>query len=155
VKDEDDFKLDNEIFILRQYHFHAPSENRINGKAFPLEAHFVHASASGEVAVIAVMFELGDENKALEHLLSILPTHINKVVSLGEKTDLSALFPADRHYYRYSGSLTTPPCTEGLRWLVMKETVTLSANQLAKIKNALANANNRPIQPINGRLIVE
>lgn len=115
----------------------------------------MHASESGELAVIAVMFEIGQENRSLQPLLNRLPLQKNVAVSLKERIDLSHLFPADRHYYRYSGSLTTPPCTEGLRWLVMKETVHLSAAQLHTMKKALAGSNNRPLQPLHGRLIVD
>ncbi|MBN1086359.1 carbonic anhydrase family protein [Erwinia aphidicola] len=76
-------------------------------------------------------------------------------VKLDERYDLKPLFPTDLHYYRFSGSLTTPPCTEGLRWLVMKNPVTLSAAQLAQFQKALAQSNNRPVQPLNGRMVVE
>ncbi|UUW17345.1 carbonic anhydrase [Serratia ureilytica] len=155
VEDEDDFRLDNRTFTLRQYHFHAPSENLIDGKRYPLEAHFVHADAQGQMAVIAVMFEVGQENTALQPLIESMPKEKDHAVAIDKRFDLSPLFPADRHYYRFSGSLTTPPCTEGLRWLVMKEPVTLSAAQLAKFQQALEHSNNRPIQPLNGRVIVE
>lgn len=155
ASDEDEFQLDDQTFILRQYHFHAPSENRINGKSFPLEAHFVHASEEGDIAVLAVMFEIGPENSALTPLLARLPKEKNLEVSIDKRLDLRPLFPSDLHYYRFSGSLTTPPCTEGLRWIVMKNTVTLSEKQLEMFKNALEHSNNRPIQPLNGRMIVQ
>jgi len=153
--DEDEFRLDDTTFILRQYHFHTPSENRINGKSFPLEAHFVHASEDGDIAVLAVIFEVGPENTALSPLLARLPKEKNHEVSIDKRFDLRPLFPADLHYYRFSGSLTTPPCTEGLRWLVMKNTVNLSEKQLETFKQALEHSNNRPLQPLNGRVIVQ
>lgn len=155
ASDEDEFRLDDQIFTLRQYHFHTPSENRINGKSFPLEAHFVHASKEGDVAVLAVMFEVGPENSALNPLLARLPKEKDHEISIDKHLDLRPLFPADLHYYRFSGSLTTPPCTEGLRWLVMKNTVTLSEKQLEMFKQALEHSNNRPLQPLNGRVIVQ
>lgn len=155
VDDEDEFQLDQKAFILRQYHFHTPSENLINGKRYPLEAHFVHAAADGELAVVAVMFEVGAENSALNPILENIPAEQNHVVPLNKRFDLRPLFPNDLHYYRFSGSLTTPPCTEGLRWVVMKKPVSLSATQLAHFQRALAHSNNRPIQPLDGRLIVE
>lgn len=155
ANDEDEFRLDDQNFILRQYHFHTPSENRINGKSFPLEAHFVHASKEGDIAVLAVMFEVGPENSALTPLLTRLPKEKNHEVSIDKRFDLRPLFPADLHYYRFSGSLTTPPCTEGLRWIVMKNTVTLSKEQLEMFKQALGHSNNRPLQPLNGRVIVQ
>lgn len=155
VNDGDDFQLDNETFTLRQYHFHAPSENLINGKQYPLEVHFVHTSDKGEIAVVAVMFEVGNKNAALNPILTSMPAEKNKVVPVSALFDLTPLFPTDQHYYRFSGSLTTPPCTEGLRWIVMKNSVSLSAEQLAKFQRALEHHNNRPVQPLNGRIIVE
>lgn len=154
VNDEDDFPLDNDTFQLRQYHFHSPSENFINGKEYPLEAHFVHENSKGELAVLAVMFEVGKENAALDPILDKMPLTLNHPVPLGKHLNLNQLFPDNHHYYRYSGSLTTPPCTEGVRWLVMKEPVTLSAEQLAKFQHALQHTNNRPLQPLNGRVII-
>lgn len=155
VDDEDDFMLDGEKFRLMQYHFHAPGENQIKGQLFPLEAHFVHQNPAGELAVVAVMFKAGAENPALNSLLSAIPQQKNTPVDLKMAADLRPLFPADRHYYRFSGSLTTPPCTEGLRWLVMKEPVQLSQAQLEVFQKALASNNNRPLQPLHGRIIVE
>lgn len=155
VNDGDDFQLDNETFTLRQYHFHTPSENVINGKHYPLEVHFVHASDTGEIAVVAVMFDVGNENAALNPILNNMPAEKNKAVPVSASFDLTPLFPTDRHYYRFSGSLTTPPCTEGLRWIVMKNSVQLSAEQLGKFQAALGQHNNRPVQPLNGRMIVE
>lgn len=154
VNDEDDFPLDNDTFKLKQYHFHSPSENLINGKSYPLEAHFVHANEKGELAVVAVMFETGKENPALKPILDSMPLTRDRVVSLEKQLNISELFPADRHYYRFSGSLTTPPCTEGLRWLVMKNSITLSPEQLANFQRALQHSNNRPVQPLNGRIVV-
>ncbi|MGV3345327.1 carbonic anhydrase [Enterobacteriaceae bacterium LUAb1] len=155
VSDEDDFKLDNHHFTLMQYHFHSPSENLINGKQYPLEAHFVHTSANGDLAVVAVMFKTGKENSALKPILNSLPAETNKVVPVNQRFNLKPLFPHNQHYYRFSGSLTTPPCTEGVRWLVMSHPVTLSKEQLAIFQKALKNSNNRPIQPLHGRLIVK
>lgn len=154
VDDEDDFKLDGEKFRLMQYHFHTPSENQIEGKSYPLEAHFVHQNDAGELAVVAVMFELGAENAALNPVLAAIPQKENQPVALSRSMDLRPLFPADQHYYRFSGSLTTPPCTEGLRWLVMKQPIQLSQPQLAQFQKALKSSNNRPLQPLHGRLIV-
>jgi carbonic anhydrase len=155
VKDSDDFILDHENFKLMQFHFHTPSENHIKGKAFPLEAHFVHANDQGELAVIAVMFELGEKNPALDPLLAAVPPKINDTEELKQSVNLAALLPSDKHYYRFSGSLTTPPCTEGIRWLVMKDRVTLSEEQLTQFQQQLKQSNNRPLQPLHGRLVVE
>ncbi|WP_288475515.1 carbonic anhydrase family protein [uncultured Pantoea sp.] len=155
VDNEDDFVLDGEKFTLRQYHFHTPGENQINGHTFPLEAHFVHSKEGGDLAVVAVMFEVGKENPALAPLIDAMPKKENQQVSINREIDLRALFPQDLHYYRFSGSLTTPPCSEGIRWLVMKQPVTLSQAQLDAFRQALKTTNNRPLQPLNGRMIVE
>lgn len=155
VDNEDDFMLDGEKFTLRQYHFHTPGENQINGHTFPLEAHFVHSKEGGDLAVVAVMFEVGKENPALAPLIDAMPKKENQQVSINREIDLRALFPQDLHYYRFSGSLTTPPCSEGIRWLVMKQPVTLSQAQLDAFRQALKTTNNRPLQPLNGRMIVE
>jgi carbonic anhydrase len=155
VDDEDEFRLDDDIFVLRQYHFHAPGENLIDGQRYPLEAHFVHTNQQGEIAVIAVMFTIGPENSALKPIIDNIPPEKGLEIAVKQRFDLAPLFPAKRHYYRFSGSLTTPPCTEGLRWLVMKDTVTLSRAQLSKFQQALGHSNNRPVQPLNGRIIVE
>ncbi|MGE9552578.1 carbonic anhydrase [Erwinia amylovora] len=155
VTDSDDFMLDNQRFELKQFHFHTPSENLIAGKSFPLEAHFVHANKAGELAVVVVMFEEGAENQALKPLIAAIPAKLNQQEKMQQSVDLAKLFPTDEHYYRFSGSLTTPPCTEGVRWLVMKKPVTLSAQQLDKFQKALKHTNNRPLQPLHGRVIVE
>lgn len=155
VDDEDTFVLDGEKFILKQYHFHTPSENQINGHTFPLEAHFVHSKDDGDLAVVAVMFEVGKENPALLPLIASMPADENQQKKIESEVDLRALFPQDLHYYRFSGSLTTPPCTEGIRWLVLKQPVTLSQAQLDAFKQALKSTNNRPLQHLNGRMIVQ
>ncbi|MDF7669701.1 carbonic anhydrase family protein [Orbaceae bacterium ESL0721] len=152
---EDIFSLDDETFQLVQYHFHVPSENHINGKSYPLEGHFVHSNNDGGLAVVAVMFDLGKENSALTTILDAIPSEQNKEEAFKQHVDLKSLYPTDRTYYRYSGSLTTPPCSEGVRWLVMKDPITLSADQLEKFKSALKHDNNRPVQPLNGRVIVD
>jgi len=151
---EEEFPLDGETFRLVQYHFHTPSENKIDGKSYPLEAHFVHVDNHGDIAVVAVMFETGKENTALNPILNAIPDEVNKEVDISGRYDLEPLFPKEHSYYRFSGSLTTPPCTEGLRWLVMTDTVALSESQLKKFQIALKHSNNRPVQPLNGRMIV-
>ncbi|WP_158782014.1 carbonic anhydrase [Pantoea sp. BAV 3049] len=155
VQDSDDFMLDNDRFELKQFHFHTPSENLIAGKSYPLEAHFVHANKAGELTVVAVMFEEGAENEALNPLIAAIPAQLNHEVKMEKSIDLAKLFPADEHYYRFSGSLTTPPCTEGVRWLILKQPVTLSAQQLQAFQKALKHTNNRPLQPLHGRVVVE
>jgi len=147
--------LDNAVFQMKQVHFHAPSENQINGKSYPLEAHFVHADSKGNLAVIAVMFNEGKANVALESLWLQMPHEIDSPVDLKSRVLASELTPVNRTYYRFSGSLTTPPCSEGVRWLMMKTPLTASKAQIAMFEETVKHHNNRPIQPLNGRVIVE
>lgn len=155
VHDGDSLKLDGTEFKLQQFHFHAPSENRISGKTYPLEVHFVHSNAEGQLAVVAVMFEEGAENPVIADILKNVPARPNVAQPLNKPLALAALMPGDKSYYRYSGSLTTPPCTEGVRWLVIKQPVTLSTAQIEAFQHILGQHNNRPVQPLNGRLIVD
>lgn len=154
VREGDFITLDGEKFVLQQFHFHAPSENTINGKSFPMEAHFVHMDADGEIAVMAVMFETGAANPELEKIWQQMPEKVGETVPLKSNVALSGLLPKDLTHYRFSGSLTTPPCTEGVRWLVIKQPLTLSEQQLEKFQHVLHHANNRPVQSLHGRVIV-
>lgn len=155
VDDDDNFSLDGASFKLKQFHFHTPSENLIAGKSYPLEVHFVHSDAAGNLAVLAVMFEVGKENPAITQILAQAPKQKSAALPLDSTINIASLFPKSKYYYRFSGSLTTPPCTEGVRWLVMKESVSLSSQQLAAFQSALGSTNNRPIQPLNGRVVVQ
>ena len=146
--------VDDIVFDLKQFHFHTPSENNINGHSYPLEAHFVHASKEGALAVVAVMLEEGEENKALSELWAKMPHNAGDKHAIDAK-ELNALLPKDRDYYRFNGSLTTPPCTEGVRWLVMKKSLTLSKAQIETFAKVVHDHNNRPIQPTNARAILQ
>lgn len=133
-----------------QFHFHAPSEEKIDGKSFPMVAHIVHRNDAGKLAVIAVMFNEGAENAALKEIFSALPAQE------GEKAikpfDVTALLPSNLSYYGFDGSLTTPPCTEGVAWQVLKTPATLSAGQIEAFRKIFP-MNARPIQPLNGRKV--
>ena len=145
--------IDGKKFELKQFHFHTPSENKINSKHYPMEAHFVHLNNKGEIAVIGVMFKVGKENKAITKFQNLLTNQINikKPIYLTLKAD--ELFPKNRDYYRFDGSLTTPPCSEGVRWFVFKEPVEISKEQL-KLFEKIMGENNRPTQPINARKVL-
>ena len=147
--------LDGITFELKQFHFHAPSENRIDGKSFPMEAHFVHADPAGNLAVVAVMFEQGRSNAAVENLWKRMPGREGEQQALSPEGAAVDLLPTNRDYYRYSGSLTTPPCTEGVRWLVLKHPVTLSEPQLHVLTRTLGHPNNRPVQPVGARQVLQ
>lgn len=147
--------LDDKKFYLQQFHFHTPSENKIKGKTYPLEVHFVHANEEGDMAVVATMFEIGEFNPQLDKAWKMLTDEKNKVNNINDPIDVYALLPTNKSYYRFSGSLTTPPCTEGVVWLVFKEPVTLSQAQYDKIKSVITYNNNRPLQLRHGRIIIE
>lgn len=147
--------IDTVIYQMLQMHFHAPSENMIHGKSYPVEAHFVHADPDGNLAVIAVMFEKGHESKALARLWKQLPKFKGKPKKLKSRVLASDLMPRKKAYYRFSGSLTTPPCSEGVVWIVMKNAMTASEAQIKALKRILKHDNNRPVQPVNGRVVTE
>ena len=142
-------------YELKQLHFHKPSEERINGKVYDMVVHLVHKSSDGRLAVVAVLMEAGTPNPFIAALWPHLPLESGREVSLPEvMVDLNGLLPETRSYFAYMGSLTTPPCTEGVLWLVMKTPVTVAAEQVG-IFGKLYSMNARPVQPANGRLIKE
>ncbi|BAZ48822.1 a-type carbonic anhydrase [Nostoc sp. NIES-4103] len=147
--------VDGVTYALKQYHFHTPSENHIAGKDFPLEAHFVHADAKGNLAVVAVMYEEGKANAQLAEIWEKMPMKADENNTLkGEVKDIHSLLPQKLEYYRFNGSLTTPPCSEGVKWMVMKEPLTVSKQQVEKFSQAVNGTNNRPIQPQNARMVI-
>ena len=148
-------KVDGITFELKQFHFHTPSENHIDGKSFPLEAHFVHLDKEGNIAVLAVMFEEGEENKALSYVWEKMPKGVDTKSALKLSGISEALLPKNKDYYRFNGSLTTPPCSEGVRWLVLKTPVSISKAQVEAFLHIVRHPNNRPIQATNARVIVK
>lgn len=148
-------RLEDGVYELKQVHFHTPSENRIEGKSYPLEAHFVHADAQNNFAVIAVMFEKGQFNGALQRLWTQLPGRDSPAVALQAAVSAKQLMPPRRDYYRFSGSLTTPPCTEGVRWIVLKEPVAAAKEQIKAFETVMGHHNSRPLQPRNGRIVIQ
>lgn len=147
--------VDSHDYQLKQFHFHAPSENLLNGKQFPLEVHFVHADEAGNLAVIGVFFEQGAANAALAKLGKDLPAHAGDDHDLDVSVSATDLMPQSREYYRFSGSLTTPPCSEGVNWLVLKHPITASKQQIEQLHAAMGHDNARPVQPLNARVIVQ
>jgi carbonic anhydrase len=145
----------DKVYKLTQFHFHHPSEEHINGKRFDMVAHLVHTDAEGHLAVVAVLFTSGAPNSLLETLWNNIPAEKDKTVALASVSiNVKDLLPADLGYYTFSGSLTTPPCTEGVTWYVLKTTSSLSPQQLATFAK-LYPADNRPIQPSYQREILE
>lgn len=139
---------------LLQFHFHTPSEEKINGKAYPMVAHLVHRSGEGKLAVVAVLFKLGKENPVLTRVFSAMPQKADEKAVLEGGMNVADLLPAKQAYYAFMGSLTTPPCSEGVRWHVLKQPVELSKAQLVAFKK-LYPMNARPVQPLNGRAVVQ
>lgn len=139
-------------YQLVQFHFHTPSEHTFSGKGAPAELHLVHKSADGRLAVIAVMIVRGPENSALTPIWKHLPVAEGPAQQLNARFTALDLLPARRMTYRYTGSLTTPPCSEGVKWLVMTSPITLSDRQLGNL-TAILHANNRPVQPLNRRMV--
>lgn len=141
-------------YELVQFHFHKPSEERVNGKSFEMVAHLVHKDTDGNLAVVAVLIERGKAHSLVQHVWNNLPLEKNEPVQALSTMDMNDILPVKRDYFTYMGSLTTPPCTEGVLWLVMKEPIEISPDQLA-IFSRLYPMNARPIQKNSGRLIKE
>ncbi len=145
----------NKTYTLKQFHFHHPSEEYINGNGYDMVAHLVHADADGHLAVVAILFRAGVSNRLLETLWKNIPPEKNKTVEVSTVTvNVEELMPPQRGYYTYSGSLTTPPCTEGVTWYVLKSPSSLSNEQLAIITKLYPH-DNRPIQKLNHREVLE
>jgi carbonic anhydrase len=147
-------KLGDQTYELLQFHFHTPSEETIAGRHAAMVAHFVHRNDAGELGVVGVLIEQGKRNPAFEGIFSHLPRPGEKITVEGLTLDLAALLPADKGYYAYEGSLTTPPCSQGVSWMILKTPVKLGAEQIKAFRR-LFNANARPIQPLNGRIVQE
>lgn len=140
--------LDGADYALIQFHFHAPSEHHVDGRAFPMEAHFVHRDGDGALAVVGVMLTEGADNADYEPLFAGMSSGDGEA-----EVALPALLPADRGYYRYAGSLTTPGCAEVVTWLVLREPVPLGPAQIARF-TALYPNNARPLQSHNRRFVL-
>ncbi len=147
--------VDGKRFYLKQFHFHAPSEHTVNGKHYPFEAHFVHLDKNGNITVLGVFFKVGKENPELEKVWRVMPEEPGQKRHLTARIDPEKLLPENRDYYRYSGSLTTPPCSEGVRWIVFKEPVEMAREQLEKFRKVMGFDNNRPVQPLNARKVMK
>ena len=143
--------FDQKRFNLAQFHFHSPSEHQINHDAAAAELHLVHRSAQdpSQLLVVAVLLEQGQPSPELEELLQSLGSSSTSK----QRLDLNQLLPKNTEHYQYVGSLTTPPCTEGVQWIVMKNPLTLSAKQLDQL-HAFVHDNNRPLQPLNERTVL-
>jgi len=147
-------RAEGDQFELVQIHFHSPSEHQFKGKRFPLEAHLVHQDEAGEVAVVGVMFRLGAEHRDLKAIGQQASTQIGKSVSVDFDLKELTLHKSHRGYFRYSGSLTTPPCSEGLRWFLLKQTSHISQQQVDNFVKLIGNDARGP-QPQGARIVLE
>jgi carbonic anhydrase len=146
--------IDGLRYELIQYHFHHPSEHLVEGRPYNLEAHFVHRAANGALTVIGTFFRTGNESVALTPIFQSMPNAAGAEVPFPGTLDPAAMFPVNRAYYRYMGSLTTPPCLEGLIWTMFREPLEASAAQIQKFA-ALYPMNARPVQNRNRRFLLE
>ena len=140
-------------YELKQFHFHGPSEHLVDGEALPMEVHFVHQSESGDYAVVGLLFREGPFNELLNELPSFKAARGED--PFANPIDYNELIEERAEYFLYNGSLTTPPCTEGVKWIVLKRPVIASPEQIQHYHDLLGFDNNRPIQPLNSRLILD
>ena len=139
-------------YEAKQFHFHSPSEHRVNGKSFPLEVHLVHSNPDGQLAVLGVLFDEGDENSMLNQLNGFTPAGMEPYTG---PIDYNNLISPRDEYYTYNGSLTTPPCSEGVLWVVVKNPITASREQIDRFHDEMGADTNRPTQPRNARTILD
>lgn len=148
-------KVAEHRYELLQFHFHTPSEHKKEGFNYPMEVHLVHKDGDGHLAVMGILFQEGEENEALNTLLSNLPKQVGKQeVHQNESLNPAGFMPGNKDFYKYSGSLTTPPCSEGVYWMVFKQPIQASAEQIQQM-NSLMGDNSRPFQPTNARAVLK
>lgn len=140
-------------FELKQVHFHEASEHTINGIRFPLEIHLVHISDNNEIAVLATMAQEGRSSEAFDFLESYLPIEVGETKAIDTHFDLNLNLPKNKDYYHYEGSLTTPPCTEGVKWYVFKDPITVSVDQVKQLQKLMPINNFRNEQSLNNRTV--
>ena len=140
-------------YNLVQFHFHTHSEHSIDSNFLPLEIHLVHKDPITEnLAVISVLFDEGGDNAFLSKFIDNLPDSVDIPFNSSELVNVSDIFPENNGYYSYSGSLTTPPCSENVSWFVMRSTMEASVSQITKLQGIIKD-NFRPVEPLNGREI--
>ena len=147
--------LGGETYEVVQFHFHAGSEHTVDGEQHPMELHIVHRTPDERLAVVGIFLEVGGENVALAPVFDNLPTEVSDEAAPveGETVDLAAALPETQTYFQYDGSLTTPPCTEGVAWQVLDTPVEISQEQLDAF-TAVVEGNFRPTQPLGDRELV-
>lgn len=149
----DSISFKNEIYHLLQIHFHEPSEHTINGVRYPIEIHFVHKSNLDDLTVISVLGEEGEESELFEFFESFLPIQVNESKMIQEKVNVFDLLSTNDSFYNYNGSLTTPPCSENVNWVVFKKPIVISEKQVLTLQKNMPLNNYRNEQPLNGRKV--
>jgi carbonic anhydrase len=151
--DANSISVNGNSYQLLQLHFHAGSEHQIDGKQFPMEIHFVHKNSStNKITVVGVMVSEGAANAQVAKIFDNWPSVADSTFKTNKTVSLDSLLPAGKEYYTYPGSLTTPPCTEGLQWVILKQSITMSHSQIEYFKKHY-NGNFRPVQALNGRVV--
>ena len=145
--------IGSDRYELKQIHFHRPSEERIGGKAFDMVIHFVHANMKNELAVVSVLLQPGAASASLDRIFAAIPKAVNKEVEMkGTTINAADLLPRNTAYYTYVGSLTTPPCSEGVKWFILKTPATVSSEEL-KTFATFFELNARPVQALGARVV--
>lgn len=148
------FSFGDKTYNLKQFHFHTPSEHTVDGKNMPMEMHLVHQSDDGSLAVVSVMFKEGKTvNENFSKIIANLPNAKGESKHIADANlELKVHLPKDNYAYHYTGSLTTPPCSENVQWLVLRDMVSLTADQITAFSSRIG-PNNRPTQPLNDRTV--
>lgn len=147
--------VDGNVYKLAQFHFHTPSEHQFNGQNYDMELHLVHKDANGKIAVLGVMIQEGKENEKLASIWDVLPKEETaEDISVQERVDLQGILPQDQSSFHYNGSLTTPPCTEEVKWVIFEQPIEMSKEQIQAFRQIFPD-NHRPVQPLNDRELLE
>ena len=148
--------FDDDLYLLEQFHFHAPSEHTVDQRHYPIELHLVHHNERHEAAVVAVFIKGGQHNEYFEAFLDHAPKNVGEIVDDHKHViNPKDLLPKNLNYYRYFGSYTTPPCHEGVIWAVMRDPIEVSAEQINRFRTILGHENARPTQPVHKRFVLE
>ena len=151
VQGDNTLTVRGSVYKLLQFHFHTPSEERVNSRGFAMVTHLVHRNAEGQLAVVALLMDPGGANSLINKVWTYMPLDSGDRVRMPQNLlDLNELLPKDQRYYQFMGSLTTPPCTEGVLWNVIKQPISVGRDQIRLFSQLFSN-NARPIQALNGR----
>ena len=151
VQGDNTLTVRGSVYKLLQFHFHTPSEERVNSRGYAMVAHLVHRNAEGQLAVVALLMDPGTANGLINKVWTYMPLDSGDRVRMPQNLlDLNELLPKDQRYYQFMGSLTTPPCTEGVLWMVIKQPISVGRDQIRLFSQLFPN-NARPVQALNGR----